>query len=168
MAYVEFELAFYDVIVQFISYLATKTFPFLRRVTTWVKKKHPKVWMNYHHHYHHHVAPSARTSLTLSYHPSLSSRSSGIHPVSAQSCCMYVLAGRPAFARPCDGVHRSTSLMSSSLLFQQYPACLVWELSWWVVSGRTVTAFWVATPMTCSILLPAFLCSCCQAFSPYV
>ena len=28
---------------------------------------------------------------------------------------MYVRAGRPAFARPCVGVHKSTSLMSSSL-----------------------------------------------------
>ena len=27
---------------------------------------------------------------------------------------MYVRAGRPAFARPCAGVHKSTSLMSSS------------------------------------------------------
>ena len=32
---------------------------------------------------------------------------------------MYVRAGRPAFARPCVGVHKSTSLMSSSLLLQQ-------------------------------------------------
>ena len=38
---------------------------------------------------------------------------------------MYVRAGRPAFARPCVGVHKSTSLMSSSLLLQQCPACLV-------------------------------------------
>ena len=34
-------------------------------------------------------------------------------------------AGRPAFARPCEGLHRSTSLMSSSQLLQQCPACLV-------------------------------------------
>ena len=32
---------------------------------------------------------------------------------------MYVRAGRPVFARPCVGVHKSTSLMSSSLLLQQ-------------------------------------------------
>ena len=38
---------------------------------------------------------------------------------------MYVRAGRPAFARPCVGIHKSTSLMSSSLLLQQCPACLV-------------------------------------------
>ena len=50
---------------------------------------------------------------------------SGIHPVSAQSCCMYVRAGRPAFARRYEGVHRSTSLWSSSQLLQQCPACPV-------------------------------------------
>ena len=50
---------------------------------------------------------------------------SGLHPVSYHSCWMYVLAGRPAFARPYVGVNRSTSLMSSSLLLQQSPACLV-------------------------------------------
>ena len=31
---------------------------------------------------------------------------------------MYVRAGRPAFARPCVGIHKSTSLMSSSLLLK--------------------------------------------------
>ena len=34
---------------------------------------------------------------------------------------MYVWAGRPAFAWPYVGVHKSTSLMSSSLLPQQSP-----------------------------------------------
>ena len=38
--------------------------------------------------------------------------------------CTFV-HGRPAFARPCVGIHKSTSLMSSSLLLQQCPACLV-------------------------------------------
>ena len=42
---------------------------------------------------------------------------------------IYVRAGRPAFARPYVGVHKSTSLMSSSLLLQQCPACLV-RLTW--------------------------------------
>ena len=78
---------------------------------------------------HHHVAPPARISLTLSRHFSLSfiasGRSSGLHPVSSHSCCMYVRAGRPTLAHPYVGVHRSTSLMSSSLLLQQCPACLV-------------------------------------------
>ena len=52
-------------------------------------------------------------------------KSSGLHPVSSHNCCMYVRAGRPAFARPYVGVHRSTFLMNSSLLLQQCPACLV-------------------------------------------
>ena len=79
--------------------------------------------------HHHHVAPPARISLTLSRHFSLSfiasGRSSGLHPVSSHSCCMYVRAGRPTLAHPYVGVHRSTPLMSSSLLLQQCPACLV-------------------------------------------
>ena len=93
------------------------------------------------HHPHHHVVPPARISLTLSRHSSqsfiASGRSSGLHPISLHSCCMYVRAGRPAFARPYVGVHRSTSLMSSSLLLQQYPACLV-RLTWivFVMAGR--------------------------------
>ena len=85
--------------------------------------------LEYIYHHHHHVAPPARISLTLSRHFSLSfiasGRSSGLHPVSSHSCCMYVRAGRPTLAHPYVGVHRSTSLMSSSLLLQQCPACLV-------------------------------------------
>ena len=84
---------------------------------------------NYYYHHHHHVMPLARISLTLSRHFSLSfitsGRSSGLHPVSSHSCCMYVRAGQPAFTRPYVRVHRSTSLISSSLLLQQCPACLV-------------------------------------------
>ena len=77
----------------------------------------------------------------LSLHFSLSfiafGRSSGLHPVSSHSCSMFVRAGRPAFAWPYAGVHRSTSLTSSSLLFQQCPACLV-RLTWivFVMGGR--------------------------------
>ena len=91
--------------------------------------------------HHHHVMLPARISLTLSHHFSLSfiasGRSSGVYPVSSNSCCMYVWAGRPAFARPYVGIHRSTSLMSSSLLLQQSPACLV-RLTWivFVMGGR--------------------------------
>ena len=88
---------------------------------------------HHHHHHHHHVVPLARISLILSLHFSLSfiasRRSSGLHPVSSHSCCMYVRASRPAFTRPYMGVHRSTSLMSSSLLLQQCPAYLV-RLTW--------------------------------------
>ena len=91
--------------------------------------------------YHHHIALVARISLTLSRHSPLSfialGRSSGQHSVSSHSCWMYVRAGRPPFARLCVGVHKSTSLMSSSLLLQQCPACLV-RLTWivFVIGGR--------------------------------
>ena len=81
-----------------------------------------------HHHHHHRIVRLARISLTFFLHVSLSfiasGRSSGLHPVSSHSCCMYVRAGRPAFDWPYAGVHRSTSLTSSSLLLQQWPACL--------------------------------------------
>ena len=103
----------------------------------------------YIYHPQHHVMPPALISLTLSRHFSLSfiafSRSSGLHPVSSHSCCMYVRAGRPTFPWPYAGFHRSTSLMSSSLLLQQCPACLVrltcivfvmggkWPYSWCLV-----------------------------------
>ena len=96
-----------------------------------------------------HVVPPARTTLTLSRHFSLSfiatGRSSALHPVSSHSCCMYVRAGRLAFAWPYAWVRRNSSLMSSSLLLQQCPACLVrltcivfvmggrWPYSWCLV-----------------------------------
>ena len=95
----------------------------------------------YHHHHHHHVVLVARISLTLSRPISQSFidsvRSSGQHPVSSHSCWMYVRAGRPTLARPCAGVHNSTSLMCSSLLLQQCLACLV-RLTWivLVIKGR--------------------------------
>ena len=94
-----------------------------------------------HHHHDHHDVQLARISLTLSLHVSLSfiasGRSSGLHPVSSHSCCMYVRAGHPAFDWPYAGVHRSTSLTMSSLLLQQCPACLV-RLTWivFVIGGR--------------------------------
>ena len=99
------------------------------------------IFTSFSHHHHHPVAPPAQISLTLFCHPSLSSitsdMSSRLHPVSTQSCCMLVLAGHPAFARPCEGVHRSMSLMSSSLLFPQCPAYLV-RLIWiaFVMGGK--------------------------------
>ena len=126
-------------------------------------------------HHHHHIALVARISLALSHHSSLSfialGRSSGQHPVSSHSCWMYVRAGRPAFARPCVGIHKSTSLMSSSLLLQQCPACLV-RLTWIVfvigVGGRTVGVLWGVAARTCSGLHAAFLCNCHLTSSPVV
>ena len=105
----------------------------------WKQTKHNQKVLHLHH--HHHVVLVARISLTLSRHFSLSfiasGRSSGQHPVSSHSCWMYVRAGCPAFARPCVGVHKSTSLMSSSLLLQQCPVCMA-RLTWivFVIGGR--------------------------------
>ena len=79
-----------------------------------------------------HVAVRAQNSLALSRHQFLSSispgRSSRQHPVSAEICCIYALAGRATFARPCERVHKSISLMSLSLHLQQCPASLVLQL----------------------------------------
>ena len=99
-------------------------------------------WLHYHHHHHPHlVGPPVRISLTLSRHSSLffitSGRSSGLHPVSSLGCCMYIPDALPAFAWPCKGVRRRTSLMSSFPLLQQYPACLVrLTLIVFVMGGR--------------------------------
>ena len=102
--------------------------------------------IDHHHHHHHHIGPLARISLTLSRHFSqsfiASGRSSGLHPVFSHSCCMYVRAGRPAFAWPYAGVHSSTLLISSSLLLLQCPACLV-RIAWIVfVVGGTWPYSW--------------------------
>ena len=70
--------------------------------------------------------------------PSLATSSYRSSPLAGlQDYCMYVRAGRPAFARPYVEVHWSTSLLSSSLLLQQCPACLV-RLTWivFVMEGR--------------------------------
>ena len=112
--------------------------------------------------HHHHVVPLARISLTLSRHSSLSfialGRSSGQHPVSPHSCWMYVRAGRPAFARPCVGIHKSTSLMSSSLLLEQCPACLV-RLTWIVF---VIGGWWPYSWCLVGVLRPGLVQDCLQ------
>ena len=83
----------------------------------------------YHHHHHHLVVPSARISLTPSHHPPYrSSLPAGLQDYTPYlyraAVCTFELVAL-AFDRPCEEFHKSTSLMSSSLLLQQYPACLV-------------------------------------------
>ena len=99
--------------------------PYFSECLTTFHRKH-SISANTH---HYHVTLPAQISQTLSRCLSLSfiapRRSSKLYPVSAQSCCIKVIAGCPTFARPCEGVHRSTSLMSSPLLLQQCPACQV-------------------------------------------
>ena len=67
-------------------------------------------------------------------------------------------------ARPYVGVNRSTSIMSSFLLLQQCPACLV-RLTWivFVIGGRWPYS---VAARTCSILVAAFLCNCRLASFP--
>ena len=82
---------------------------------------------------------------TPPYHPSLLAALQGYIPYPhIAAVCMFELF-RPAFAWLYAGFHRSTSLMSSSLLLQQCPACLVrltcivfvmggrWPYSWCLV-----------------------------------
>ena len=98
---------------------------------------------------------------TPPYHSSLSVGPQGYKPVSSHSCCMYVQTGRPACARPCKGVHRSTSLMSTSLLLQQCPACLVrLTLIVFVMEGRWpyCSCFVGCCSRTCTILLVQYSC----------
>ena len=102
--------------------------------------------------------PSAPISLSLSRHLSLSpiasGRSSGLQPVSRQSCRMYVRADRPILTRPCEGVQRSTSIMSSSLPLQQCPACLVRLILIVFVMGdcgRIAAALWGVVSRSCTI-----------------
>ena len=80
-------------------------------------------------HHHHHIVLLAWISLTLSHPSSLLSiapgRFSRPYPMSAQSHCRYVLAGRSTPAHSCERVHRRMLVMSSSLLLQQFPTCLV-------------------------------------------
>ena len=79
--------------------------------------------------HHHDIVPLARISLTLSRHFSLLyiafGRSSGLHPVSSHSCCIYVQAGLPSFAWPYAesiGVHHlwRRPCFSSSVLHVWY------------------------------------------------
>ena len=121
IVWLEYELAYYDSTVHHFNHYTTRTTSLSLYIYIYI--------YIYMYHCHHHVVLPAWISLTLSRHSSLSfitsSRSSGLHPVSSQSCCMYVRAGCTGFARLYEGVHRSTSLMSSSLLLQHCPACLV-------------------------------------------
>ena len=95
----------------------------------------------------------------------------GLHPVSSQSCCKYVRAGCPAFARSYVGVHRSTPLMSSSLLLQHCPAWLI-SLTWIVlVMGGKWPYSWCFVGCCRQHLFNisrSFLCNCRLAFPPAV
>ena len=93
------------------------------------------------HHHHHHVLPLARipwpSLTTFPYRSSpLICLQGHILYLHIAAECMFELIVL-FFTRPYVGVHRSTSLISSSLLLQQWPACLV-RLAWivFVIGGR--------------------------------
>ena len=75
-----------------------------------------------------------------------------LHPVSSHSCCTYVLAGRPAFARPYSGVHRRYITYEAGLCFSS-SVLRVWfslsldSFSWW--GGR-----WPYRGCFCGVVLP--------------
>ena len=79
-------------------------------------------------HHHPHVTPSVWISLSLSLAtlPIVHRFRQVLRAASRiYTELLYVRAGHPAFARPCEGVDKSISLMSSSLPLQQCPVCLV-------------------------------------------
>ena len=59
------------------------------------------------------------------------------------------------------------SLMSPSLFFQQYSACLGWFMRW-EISGRTAAVLLGIASRICSKQYTAFLCSSHLAFSPCI
>ena len=83
------------------------------------------LFSKYHHHYH--DEPLTRVSLTLFtihlYHPLVPAGLLDYNLCTHKA--IVVLAGHPKSACPCEGVHRRTSLMISSLLLQQWPPRLV-------------------------------------------
>ena len=91
------------------------------------------------------------------------------HPVSPQSWWIEVFAGWSKLAHPYIEIHGRTLLMSSSLLLQQCPACLVhltlmvfemggkWPYSDYCLGGAASSIY--------SKLHITFLCSSHQAFS---
>ena len=87
------------------------------------------------HHHYHQILPIAWIPLILSRYPYLSSIALGTsfreYPVFVQIWWMYDFADRPILVCSCVGVYRWTLLVSSLLLLQQCPTCLVC-LTWMV------------------------------------
>ena len=66
----------------------------------------------------------------------------------------------------CEGVHRSISLVISSLLLQLCLACLVrlTRIVFVIAGAHRAAALWGVASWTCSIFLAVFLCNCRQDF----
>ena len=119
---------------------------------------------HHHHHHHHHVVPPARISLTLSRHFSLAGLQGYIPYPHIAAVCMFGLVDLLLLGHM-RGVNWSTSLMSSSLLLQQCPSCLVrltcivfvmggrWPYSWCLVGACRRDLFNIARNIL--VLLPS-------------
>ena len=70
---------------------------------------------------------------------------------------MYVRAGRPAFARPCVGIHKSTSLMSSSA--SPAVSCMSGSSNLNSFRDRGQVAVQL---VSCGVLLPGLVQDCTQ------
>ena len=121
------------------------------------QSKAPRIYIYIYIYHYHHVALPAQISFTLCHYRSLSSiaprRSSRLYSVSGQTCCIKVLVVRPAFAPPCEGVHRSISVINSPLLLLQFTACLVHII--WIVFGTSCR--WSYMAAVCGVLLPGLV-----------
>ena len=62
---------------------------------------------------------------TPPYSPLLPANRQSYIPYRHRTAVCRLELSRPAFARPCEGIHRGTSFISSSQLLHQCPACLV-------------------------------------------
>ena len=73
-----------------------------------------------------------------------------MHRVSVQN--VQVLAGQSTLVCPCVGVHKRTLLMRLSLLYWQYPACLLCP-TWivWEMGSKWPFFLWDAATMICSV-----------------
>ena len=131
--------------------------------------------INNHPHHHYQVTQPARISLTL-FLPTIIPIVHWSRQVIQATFCigkelLYIVSRWSSNLCPYEVVHRSMSLMTSSLLLQLCPACLVHlNLIVFVMDGMWPYSccFVGVASRTCSVLLAAFLCNCRQAFSPYV
>ena len=89
MVWLEFELVYVDVFFKYYSLVPLQWKVEDKYIETIVGGSAFRLI----HHHHHHVLPLARISLNLSRHFSqsfiTSGRSSGLHPLSSHSCCMF-------------------------------------------------------------------------------
>ena len=85
------------------------------------------------------------------------------HP-EKMNAMMKVFADRWTLVHPCIEIHRRTSIMSSSLLFQQYAICIV-LLTWMDCEWKVIktAVLWVVAPRICWKQHTAYLCSFYQA-----